>query len=499
MAQKWEQGSAARQPQYDESPNLFTPVDYAARLNTAPKRTASHGGQYQPGQLYGYQPPVYSPPPAAAPVQEAPAYMQPQQMELPQFTPGAPYGANAYQNGPRPYPQAFEAQQYETPYEVSPEEVYEEPEEFRDAFTPAADPKPLKKIREEDLQQRRPVRVGRVIALVAAVVMFVFCAVAIVSIALRVDRDERSLEAAEQSFREENGVELQYAAARVELLPKGQTYEPTAEPAVTPYLPRPTPTPVIPVNEASVLAMAAVNAAEFAQEEDVEAAPLRTKQLSYPKNPLCNIQESLKNLIADNVRNTAEGADLSNIWADNADVIGRLVIPGLLDEIVVQRNNTYYLTHDYNGHNSDAGAVFADENSSIRMPPENLLLRGQSAVGGKVFAKLWQYVNGGAGFAASAATAQLTTLYEEESYVLFAVILSDSDPKSAGYFSYASSPTFATDEDMLAYVNQARARSLYPFSVDVNASDRLLTLATLGNGNQSVVLMYRMARENENY
>ena len=133
------------------------------------------------------------------------------------------------------------------------------------------------------------------------------------------------------------------------------------------------------------------------------------------------------------------------------------------------------------------------------MPPENLLLRGQSAVGGKVFAKLWQYVNGGTSFAASMATAQLTTLYEEETYVLFAVILSDNDPKSAGYFSYASSPTFATDESMLAFVNNARSRSLYPFSVDVNASDRLLTLATLGSGNQSVVLMYRMARDGENY
>lgn len=469
MAQKWEQGSAARQ--YDESLNPFTPVDYAARLNTAPKRKTAQ--QYQPGQMYGYQPPVYSPPPAAAPAQEMPAYMQPRQMEAPQFTPGAPYGANAYPNGPMPYPQAFE--------QPAPEPAYVEEEELRDAFTPAADPKPLKKIREEDRPQRQPVRVGRVIALAAAVIMFVFCAVAIVSIALRVDRDERSLEAAEQSFREENGVELQHAAARVELLPKGQTYEPTEAPAATPYQARPTPTPVIPVKEAAVLAMAPA-ADEFVGEEPEEAPPLRTRLTSYPKNPLCNIQESLTNLIT-----------------ENPDIIGRLVIPGLVDEIVVQRNNTYYLTHDYNRHNSDAGAVFADENASIRMPPENLLLRGQSAVGGKVFSKLWQFVNGGPTFAASCATARLTTLYEEESYVLFAVILSDSDPKSPGYFSYASSPTFATDESMLAFVNNARARSLYPFGVDVNASDRLLTLATLGNGNQSVVLMYRMARENENY
>ena len=481
MSQPWEQGSAARQPQYDEAPNFFTPVDYGKRLNAAPKRYSAQETSYQPGQPYGCQPPVYSAPPSAAPAQEAPSYMQPPPA-APQFTPGAPYGVNAYQNGPLPYPQAFEAPQ--TPYDL-PNGEMPQPcarEEYRDAFTPAQDPKPLKKIRPEDQQQqRKPVRIGRVIAVAAAFVMLVFCAVAIIGIALRVDRDERSLQAAEKSFREENGIELQYAAAKVELLPKGQTFEPTAAPAATPYQVRPTPTPVIPINEAAVLAMAGPSG-DFAETEEGETPPVRTKLISYPKNPLCNIQDSLKELIA-----------------ENPDVLGRLVIPGLIDEVVVQRNNTYYLTHSYSGYSSDAGAVFVDESCSIRIPPENLLLRGQSAVGGKVFSKLWQYVNGGSAFAASAATARLTTLYEEESYVLFAVILSDSDPKSPNYFNYASSPTFATDEAMLTFVNNARARSLYPFSVDVNASDRLLTLATLGSGNQSVVLMYRMARDGENY
>ena len=104
----------------------------------------------------------------------------------------------------------------------------------------------------------------------------------------------------------------------------------------------------------------------------------------------------------------------------------------------------------------------------------------------------------GGGFVASAATATLTTLYEEEKYVLFAVIEADSDPISSRYFNYASHPTFATDEAMLAYVNTARRHSLYPFNTDVAASDRLLTLATVG-GDSSVVLMYRMVRDGEAY
>ena len=95
-------------------------------------------------------------------------------------------------------------------------------------------------------------------------------------------------------------------------------------------------------------------------------------------------------------------------------------------------------------------------------------------------------------------TAKLSTLYEEEYYVLFAVIVSDSDPSSGKYFNYASNPTFTTDEAMMRYVETARQHSLYPIGVEVQPGDRLLTLATLGNGQNTLVLMYRMVRDTEN-
>ena len=47
---------------------------------------------------------------------------------------------------------------------------------------------------------------------------------------------------------------------------------------------------------------------------------------------------------------------------------------------------------------------------------------------------------------------------------------------------------------MLAYVESARAHSLYSFDVDVQASDRLLTLATLGSGSECLVLLLRQMR-----
>lgn len=47
---------------------------------------------------------------------------------------------------------------------------------------------------------------------------------------------------------------------------------------------------------------------------------------------------------------------------------------------------------------------------------------------------------------------------------------------------------------MLSYIETARQHSLYSFNVDVAASDRLLTLATLGSGTESLVLLFRQMR-----
>ena len=47
---------------------------------------------------------------------------------------------------------------------------------------------------------------------------------------------------------------------------------------------------------------------------------------------------------------------------------------------------------------------------------------------------------------------------------------------------------------MLSYIEAACEQSLYSFNVDVTASDRLLTLATLGSGTESLVLLFRQMR-----
>ena len=336
------------------------------------------------------------------------------------------------------------------------------------AQKPAAAEKPKKSSKPpKEKPPKPPILWGRVAAIAAVAVMLLFCLIAGGKILMSLSANEREMAQVRQAYQEQQGQALEQAGVKVDLLPAGETFTPTSTPQVF----------AAPKAEAVQSGNGGETSADTVEEETT-----RTRLRRYPDIPLCNVLDSMK-----------------EISTEYPDVLARLDIPGVLDEDVVQRNNTYYLTHNYRGSLSDGGAVFLDRDCFISTPPENLLLRGEGNVAGVSFAPLWQYESGGIGFAAGACFAQLTTLYEDARYVLFSVIVADSDPAKPGYFDYASHDTFDTDAQMMEYVQSAADRSLYGFSVSVEPSDRLMTLATVssrGNG-KCLVLLFRMVREGE--
>ena len=336
------------------------------------------------------------------------------------------------------------------------------------AQKPAAAEKPKKSSKPpKEKPPKPPILWGRVAAIAAVAVMLLFCLIAGGKILMSLSANEREMAQVRQAYQEQQGQALEQAGVKVDLLPAGETFTPMSTPQVF----------AAPKAEAVQSGNGGETSADTVEEETT-----RTRLRRYPDNPLCNVLDSMK-----------------EISTEYPDVLARLYIPGVLDEYVVQRNNTYYLTHNYRGSLSDGGAVFLDRDCFISTPPENLLLRGEGDVAGVSFAPLWQYESGGIGFAAGACFAQLTTLYEDARYVLFSVIVADSDPAKPGYFDYASHDTFDTDAQMMEYVQSAADRSLYGFSVSVEPSDRLMTLATVssrGNG-KCLVLLFRMVREGE--
>ncbi|MEA4929128.1 MAG: hypothetical protein VB104_10715 [Candidatus Limiplasma sp.] len=313
---------------------------------------------------------------------------------------------------------------------------------------------------------------------VGCALVLLFCGIEVFKIVQSLVSNEQSLSNYRQEYYRLTGQDPADSANGVELLPAGQTYTPTAtpQPVVTS-----TPEPRIAQND-PLIGVVDAGGASAAPALPSQTPVTRTRLTKYPDNPLLSVDEAF-----------------TELRKENPDVVGRLTIDGLLDETIVQRNNTFYLTHNARGLHGTQGAVFVDEGCSLQKPPENLLLRAQTQPEGKLFAPLTRYGQEGAAFIRAHGIVRCDTIYEKGVYVVFAVVQADSDVNSPAYFNYAGYPTFQSDTQMLGYVKAARNHSVCAIDVGVRADDRLLTLATVGEGNETKnwVIFCRRLRSGE--
>ncbi|HPS81505.1 MAG TPA: hypothetical protein PLP25_06560, partial [Candidatus Limiplasma sp.] len=287
----------------------------------------------------------------------------------------------------------------------------------------------------------------RVALLIACALAVIFCMVEVGKIVLSLASNEQEMKKYREDYYAMAGVDVN-SGNGVELLPQGQTYAPTATatPAQTP-----TATPRIDQNDPLIGVMdnGGVTQTTFQAALPTATPATRTRLTQYPNNALLSVSD-----------------DFTALLQENPDVMGRITIDGVLDEVFVKRNNTFYLTHNARGVFGSTGAVFVDESVVLKKPPENLLLRGQTNIEGKLFQPLLQYATAGGNFVASHGMITCNTLYEQARYVIFAIISADSVTNSPDYFNYAGYPTFQSDAQMLRYVENAKQRSLYAINAN---------------------------------
>ncbi|NCB05299.1 MAG: hypothetical protein EOM69_07225 [Clostridia bacterium] len=291
-------------------------------------------------------------------------------------------------------------------------------------------------------------------------------------------QNDREVEQAKQDYYQHNGVPLDQSATRVDLLPPGQTYVPTATPV--PVI-TPTPSPRIAVEDAGMAAMAERERQQAALPTDTPCGRVKLKQ--YPDNPMLVISDRFKTL-----------------RQQNKDIVGQITISGLLDELVVQRSdNGYYLTHNAKGEYDTLGAVYADAAISLKRPTENLLLRAKCADSSQGFGPLLRYRDGGEAMVQNYPAIHLSTLFEEADYLIFSCFTAQTNPSASDYFNFSGFPTFSSDKQAASYIQAAQNQSIFPFHVDVLPTDRLLMLATIGGNNDGscFVILARMMREEE--
>lgn len=166
----------------------------------------------------------------------------------------------------------------------------------------------------------------------------------------------------------------------------------------------------------------------------------------------------------------------------NADYIGWLSIPDT--EVyypVVQRDNSYYLSHDFTGEENRHGAIFLDENCSLEN--DILLIHGHHMKDGTMFGGLKHYKK--ESFRQEHEVIYLDLGEGDEAYEVFATALIDLTQE--GYFNYQELPV--RGEERTAYLEKLRNSAFwYKNTEELTGQILLLSTCEYGSSEQRLVI-----------
>ncbi len=160
----------------------------------------------------------------------------------------------------------------------------------------------------------------------------------------------------------------------------------------------------------------------------------------------------------------------------NDETVGFLKVGEHISLPVVQRkhDNDYYLNHSFERESSNAGALFMDGANLLVPKDQNLIIYGHNMKNGTMFHPLIAYSE--LPNLQKMGLVQFDSIYENNSYVPFAVFSVTTEPGSDRYLDIRQ---FVFDEQSHElFVLKMQKYSFFDIPVDVNSNDNILLLVT---------------------
>ncbi len=170
--------------------------------------------------------------------------------------------------------------------------------------------------------------------------------------------------------------------------------------------------------------------------------------------------------------NVIEGGSLSEINSDY--VMWLQILDTNIDYPVVQKDNFYYLNHDFMGAKSNHGTIFLDENCGVE--DRFLLLHGHHMKDGTMFGGLVNYKK--ADFRKEHTTLNLNWEMYNETYEIFAGALIDL--QASQRFYYEELPQ--SEEEVKDYLKKLQEASFWYEEVEGDEGARFVVLSTCDYG-----------------
>lgn len=219
-------------------------------------------------------------------------------------------------------------------------------------------------------------------------------------------------------------------------------------------------------------------------------------------------REELHHLYHDESGPSAQDEEWTQEWVDpqmaslreiNSDLVGWLELGGEngFAAPVVQRDNTYYLRHDFYDHEDRHGAVFLDYRNQLEPNDDSLILYGHNMNDGAWFHYLVNFQD--PDFVAENPLITFNTLHKEGSYAVYGIFVAATLAEHGDDFDYHNKVSFRTVEDKQDFLDRVARRSLLDTGVEATIRDDLLTLSTClyDFAGERLVVAARLLREDE--
>ena len=175
-------------------------------------------------------------------------------------------------------------------------------------------------------------------------------------------------------------------------------------------------------------------------------------------------------------------------------IIGWLSMDAL-EEAVVLKDNTYFLTHDVYGKKNANGAIFTDSGINLLTRPYTIYLFGHNMKSGNMFGRLKKYKESAYFYKHRIIT--FDSEYEEGRYAVCAVAEINTEPGDRNYFNLWALDSNRVDEREEA-LKQLFARSFHANMLDVQPDEQLLILVTCYNKDTDrLIVAARRLRDGE--
>lgn len=169
--------------------------------------------------------------------------------------------------------------------------------------------------------------------------------------------------------------------------------------------------------------------------------------------------------------------EYQGLLQQNSDMVGWIQIADTdINYPVVQRDNSYYLQHSFEGKENANGCIFVDDRCDIVNPTTNTIIYGHDMKSGMMFGGLKKYLQ--EGYLESHKMIQFNTIYEQRQYEVVAVGLSKVQYQDDDSYRYYDFVQAKNDQELNAFIKNINDLAVYGDASALTKEDELITLST---------------------